>query len=109
MKRIEIEGSSPHFIGSWQIEQESICDALIEFFENHQEKHEPGASAGGVNVETKNSTDVTIHPRDLKKPEYESVKDYIDVLYDFHKDPPKLLPKNSSNISEKPPPKSLKP
>ena len=69
MKRIEIEGSSPHFIGSWQIEQESICDALIEFFENHQEKHEPGASAGGVNVETKNDTDVTIHPRDLKKPE----------------------------------------
>ena len=92
MKRIEIEGSSPHFIGSWQIEQESICDALIEFFENHQEKHEPGASAGGVNVEAKNSTDVTIHPRDLKKAEYESVKDYIDVLYDFHKDYLKQFP-----------------
>ena len=86
MKRLGIEGSSPHFIGRWQMEQDSICDALVDFFETRQEKQEPGESAGGVNIENKDSTDITIHPRDLKKPEYETVKAYIDVLYDLYKD-----------------------
>ena len=86
MKRIEIEGSSPLFIGCWKIEPESVCDRVVEFFETHAYKQEAGQSAGGVTVEHKNSTDMTIHPRDLKLPEYEPVKVYIDTLFEFFKD-----------------------
>ena len=68
MIRIKLEGSSPHFIGSWNIEQNSLCDELVSFFAAHEEKQEPVQSAGGVNLEVKNSTDITVNPRDLKLP-----------------------------------------
>ena len=62
MNRISLEGSSPHFIGSWNIEQNLLCDGIVNFFETHQEKQEPGQSAGGVNLESKNSTDINSPP-----------------------------------------------
>ena len=81
MKRISLEGPSPHFIGCWNIEQNVLCDDIVDFFESHQEKQEPGQSAGAVNLEAKNSTDITVHPRDLKTEEYQVVKNYIDTLF----------------------------
>jgi prolyl 4-hydroxylase len=87
-----IEGSSPHFIGSWNIEENSLCDELVSFFAAHEEKQEPGQSAGGVNLEAKNSTDITVNPRDLELPEYRSVKDYINCLYTCYEDYLKKFP-----------------
>ena len=81
MISINIEGSSPHFIGSWNIEENALCDELVSFFAAHEEKQEPGQSAGGVNLEAKNSTDITVNPRDLELPGYKSVKEYINCLY----------------------------
>jgi prolyl 4-hydroxylase len=81
MISINIEGSSPHFIGSWNIEQNSLCDELVSFFAAHEEKQEPGQSAGGVNLEAKNSIDISVNPRDLDLPEYKPVKEYINCLY----------------------------
>jgi hypothetical protein len=67
MKRIDIETNHPipHFIGCWSIEPLSLCDELIEFFENHQENQTQGQTAGGVNLESKNSIDMAIRPREL--------------------------------------------
>ena len=92
MISIKLEGSSPHFIGSWNIEQNSLCDELVSFFAAHEENQEPGQSAGGVNLEAKNSTDITVNPRDLELPEYKSVKEYIDCLYDCYVDYLKEFP-----------------
>ena len=86
MNRINLEGSSPHFIGCWDMEQNSLCDELIEFFEAHQEKQEPGQSAGAVDLDAKKSTDMTIHPRDLKQQEYKAAKEYTDCLLACFKD-----------------------
>jgi len=86
MKRISLEGLSPHFIGCWNIEQNLLCDEIVDFFESHQEKQEPGQSAGAVNLEAKNSTDITVHPRDLKTDEYKVVKNYIDTLFTCYED-----------------------
>jgi hypothetical protein len=86
MKRISLEGPSPHFIGCWNIEQNLLCDEIVNFFESHQEKQEPGQSAGAVNLEAKNSTDITVHPRDLKTDEYKVVKNYIDTLFACYED-----------------------
>ena len=86
MNRISLEGSSPHFIGCWNIEQNSLCDEVVDFFETHQEKQEPGQSAGAVNLDAKKSTDITVHPRDLKSDEYRAVKEYIDCLFSCYKD-----------------------
>ena len=86
MKRISLEGPSPHFIGCWNIEQNLLCDEIVNFFESHQEKQEPGQSAGAVNLEAKNSTDITVHPSDLKTDEYIVVKNYIDTLFTCYED-----------------------
>tara|TARA_B100001142_G_C14284833_1_gene636432 strand:- start:448 stop:996 length:549 start_codon:yes stop_codon:yes gene_type:complete len=68
------------------MEQNSLCDELIEFFEAHQEKQEPGQSAGAVDLDAKKSTDMTIHPRDLKQQEYKAAKEYTDCLFACFKD-----------------------
>ena len=88
MKRIEsdIPILNPHFMGSWFIEPLSLCEDLISFFETHQENQTQGQTAGGLNLDSKNSTDLAIRPRDLELPEYKPVRDYMDALFECHKD-----------------------
>jgi len=88
MKRIEIETAQaiPHFIGSWFIEPLSLCDDLITFFENHQENQTQGQMAGGVNLESKNSIDMAIRPRELEQSDHKPIRDYLDALFACHKD-----------------------
>lgn len=86
MKRTNLEGLGPNFIGCWDIEQNSVCDELISFFESHEEKQEAGKSAGGVDPKAKNSIDITLHPRDLEAKEYTAIKKYLDCLFDCYKD-----------------------
>ena len=88
MKRIDLDTllPYPHFIGSWFIEPLSLCDGLINFFETHQDYQVQGRTAGGLNLEMKNSTDLSIRPRDLELADHKPVRDYIDTLFACHKD-----------------------
>lgn len=88
MQRIELGNpqANPHFIGSWLIEPLTLCDELIAFFETRQDKQTQGKTAGGLNLEAKNSTDLSVRPRDLEAAEYEPVRRYLDALFDCHKD-----------------------
>jgi len=89
LKRTELIDSnseSPNFIGSWQIEPLSICDELIAFFDAHPEHQTQGKTAGGLNLESKNSTDLTIRPHELSQPGHESVKAYLEQLFACHQD-----------------------
>ena len=86
MNRIILEGSSPHFIGCWGIEKIGLCDDIVGFFEENLDKQEQGKSAGAVDINAKQSTDITVHPRDLQQPGYESVKEYVDCLFACYKD-----------------------
>jgi len=88
MKRIELNTSipSPHFIGSWFIQSPAICDELINFFEKHQTNQTQGQTAGGLNLESKNSTDLSIRPRDLDQADHEPVRNYLESLFECHKD-----------------------
>lgn len=86
MKRTDINSSSPHFIGSWLIEPSSICDELIDFFEAHPENQAQGKTAGGLNLEAKNSLDLTIRPRELEQDDHRPVREYLDTLFECYKD-----------------------
>ncbi|MBQ13858.1 MAG: 2OG-Fe(II) oxygenase [Gammaproteobacteria bacterium] len=88
MKRIDIPTSppGPHFIGSWFIEPKSLCDDLVNFFETHPDNQTEGKTAGGLNVESKQSTDLAIRPRDLEQADHKPVREYLDALFDCHKD-----------------------
>ena len=79
-------GTAPHFIGSWTIEPLSVCDALISFFEAHPDHQAPGKTAGGLNLESKKSTDLTIRPRELHQDDHAPVRNYLDTLFACHQD-----------------------
>jgi hypothetical protein len=88
MKRIEedIPLLQPNFMGSWFIEPLSLCDDLINFFESHPDNQTQGQTAGGLNLESKNSTDLAIRPRDLELPDHQPLRDYMNALFECHKD-----------------------
>ncbi len=86
IERVELDGNSPHFIGSWIIQPPSLCDSLIKFFDDHPEHQAQGKTAGGLNLESKKSTDLTIRPRELDQDDHEPVRDYLDALFACHKD-----------------------
>ncbi len=84
--RNEINTNSPHFIGCWQLDNEPLCDELIQFFEDHPENQTQGKTASGLNLESKNSTDLTIRPRELNQEDHKPVRDYLELLLACHRD-----------------------
>ncbi len=88
MKKISLEkhNLSPTFIGSWTIGSLSICDDLIAYFESNKKKQKKGVTAGGINLDDKNSTDITIAPRDIKLPGNEIFVEYFHNLFSCYED-----------------------
>jgi prolyl 4-hydroxylase len=87
MKKIGLDSGTknPNFIGSWTIEPISICDDLISYFELNIPKQKKGATAGGINLDTKNSVDITIKPKEIILPGNEVFKLYFDQLLECYK------------------------
>ena len=88
MRRVDLESShsSPDFIGSWFIEPADVCDELVAFFEARKEQHTQGKMAGGLNLESKKSTDLSIRPHDLEQADHQPVRDYLDKLFQCYQD-----------------------
>ena len=72
---------NPNFIGSWIINPLSICDELITYFESNRNKQNKGVSEAGVNLETNNSIDITISPKETKLPGNEVFDKYFSNLF----------------------------
>ena len=88
MQRIDLKNAnlSPNFIGSWMMEPALLCDGLIDYFESHKEKQKRGATAGGLNLDAKTSTDIGISPNEINLPGNEIFNEYINNLFVCHKD-----------------------
>ena len=78
---LPLQDLSPTFIGSWTMNPLSICDELIAYFELNKNKQKEGVTSGRLNLETKNSSDITIHPKDIKLPGNEVFENYFHKLY----------------------------
>ena len=76
----------PNFIGSWFIEPASVCGDLIEFFEANKKQQGPGETARGVTLDSKDSTDISISPLDLREPKYKIFCEYFDSLFCCYED-----------------------
>ena len=83
---LQKQNSNPNFIGSWIINQLSICDELINYFESNQNKQKEGVTLRGINLDSKNSTDIKIAPRDMKLPGNEIFEKYFHNLYACYQD-----------------------
>ena len=77
---------TPNFIGSWLINPLAICNELIGYFESNQSKQKIGVTAGGQDLESKNSTDITISINDTKLPGNEVFQWYFNELFSCYKD-----------------------
>ena len=90
VRRIESEGAGqPNFIGSWLLEDDVVCDGVVDFFERNKGKQKPGSSgagAGRVDRSVKNSTDIIIFPKDLENEGHEIISMYIKKLNDCYFD-----------------------
>ncbi|MDA9696644.1 2OG-Fe(II) oxygenase [Candidatus Pelagibacter sp.] len=81
MKRIEITTQNhPHFIGSWNINNDKLCNDIIDFFKNNPEIQKEGTTATGIDIKVKKSTDITINPNDLKQNKYDLFNFYFEHL-----------------------------
>jgi prolyl 4-hydroxylase len=83
---LEKQKLSPNFIGSWIINPLAICDDLISYFELNRDKQKNGITTGGKNLNSKNSTDMTIHINEIKLPSHEVFEMYFNELFSCYKD-----------------------
>ena len=74
------------FIGGWQMENDSICQSLIEFFENNPTLHVKGESYNGLDKDIKDSIDIPLNPLDLKKDGYSVFNKYMVHLNECYWD-----------------------
>jgi prolyl 4-hydroxylase len=71
----------PHFIGSWNIENENLCNEIINFFDKNEILQKKGLTGSGLDQTKKKTTDITVKPSDLKDYKYKCFNNYIDELY----------------------------
>ena len=88
MKRVTTKEGlmNPTFISSWIIEPPSLCDNLIGYFESNKNEQNKGSSGSGVNKNIKDSTDISINPKDILLPGNEIFNQYFEELFECHKD-----------------------
>jgi len=88
MKRVDLNKSNlnPNFIGAWELEETSLCDNLIEYFELNRGKQKRGVGNIGLDLDTKNCTAISMLPNEINLPDNEVFKQYFHALFGCHKD-----------------------
>ena len=77
MQEVDL-GGEKSFIGAWYFPDVQVCDDLIEFFKQSDQKR-PGATGDGrVDKSTKDSIDVVVPFRDFAR--LPVVRRYLDTL-----------------------------
>ena len=83
MKRLNLTTqANPHFIGNWNIENNSLCKEMINFFEENPDLHIKGKISGGIDEEVKKTVDITINPKDLENDKFKVFNEYFKNLYE---------------------------
>ena len=83
MKKLStVSNKSPNFIGSWNIENDKLCNEIIKFFEENKSMQRVGITATGYDPKIKQTTDMVIQPSDLKNKKYSLFNSYFNLLKD---------------------------
>ena len=70
-----------HFIGSWNIKNDSLCKEIISFFDENKTLQKQGNTTFGKDYTKKRTTDINIKPNDLKNDKFKCFNIYIEELY----------------------------
>ena len=83
MKKLStVSNKSPNFIGSWNIENDKLCNEIIKFFEENKSMQRVGITTTGYDPKLKKTTDMVIQPSDLKNKKYSLFNSYFNLLKD---------------------------
>ncbi len=83
MKKLSTPSNkSPNFIGSWNIENDKLCNDIIKFFEENKSMQRVGLTALGYDPKIKQTTDMTITPSNLKSQKFSLFHSYFNLLKD---------------------------
>jgi len=77
--------NTSNFIGLSKILNPTLCDQIIDFFEEKKDLHQQGIVGERYDLSVKNSMDLTIHPSDFKKNEFLVFKDFLSELESMYK------------------------
>ena len=83
MKKVDLDtGKHNHFIGCWDIDDMNLFTGMINFFEENSKQHIDGlVGHGKVDVNTKQSIDLTISPKMMANDnKYNIFNDYFSYL-----------------------------
>jgi len=92
MKRLKLNDDQVNFIGIWNIENQQLCKDIINFFEKNIDLQKDGSTSDGKKYEIKKTTDINVHPKDLKNQKYEPIKKYIEQLHKCYLDYQEVWP-----------------
>lgn len=101
MKRIDINPNQLNFIGAWNIENNNLCNEIIDFFEKNQNlQKKGGTSDASNNKKVKSTTDITIRPIDLKDKNFNVFNNYMKELHNCYVDYQKQWPFLKSMVND---------
>jgi hypothetical protein len=83
---LQNQNLSPKFISAWIINSLSICDDLIQYFEENPQKQNAGATSSGLRLDSKNSVGITIQPKDLELQSHDTFDRYFKSLFSCYED-----------------------
>ena len=86
MKRLKLESDQINFIGIWNLENNELCKNIVNFFETNIDLQKDGTTGDGKKTELKKTTDINIHPNNLKEEKFVHIKDYIKALHNCYLD-----------------------
>ena len=93
MKKLLTDSNkSPNFIGSWNIENDKLCNQIIKFFEENKSLQNKGMIGNKIDPKKKQTIDININPSNLKDPKYSLFNSYFDLLNDCFVDYKKQYP-----------------
>lgn len=97
MKRLNLSKET-NFIGSWNLNDTSLCNKIIDFFENNKKLQIQGQTGSGIDQTKKNSIDVIVDPKNLNDEKYLDLKIYIEKLFECYLDYKKQWPFLDNNF-----------
>ena len=86
MKRLKLESDQINFIGIWNLENDDLCKNITNFFETNIDLQKDGTTGDGKKTELKKTTDINIHPNNLKEEKFLHIKEYIKTLHNCYLD-----------------------
>ena len=86
MKRLKLESDQINFIGIWNLGNNELCKNIINFFEKNIDLQKDGTTGDGKKTELKKTTDINIHPNNLKEEKFVHIKEYIKALHNCYLD-----------------------